>query len=557
MKADSTATAERASDPSKRTDERAPVALIDDARAEGEAVAPAKLDAASRRKVAALLLSVLVVSLCAIIYQLQIAAISSYLLGNSVQQFSFTIGLFMFALGLGSWLSKLVTERLIERLLLLELGLAIAGGATSYVLFSFYAVSKAYYAAMIGTTLVVGTLVGLEIPLLARLARRFASLRVALAEVLTWDYVGALIGAVLFPLFLLPTLGLLPTAPAVGLLNTVVCVVLLGAFWSETPRRRLWAALSAVVAGLLAAALALSTTVSSAIDKRLYLDEVLFVKQTPYQKMVVTRWNQDTRLFLNGHLQFSSADEHRYHEALVHPAMTTTVSRERVLILGGGDGLAVRDVLRHHGVREVVLVDIDPAVTELARTFPPLVRQNGDSLRDGRVRLVHQDAFQYLAELPASERFGVILSDLPDPTNESLAKLYSVEMYRLVRQHLAHGGVLAVQSTSPFFARQAYWAIESTLRAASFATLPYHLYVPSFGDWGFHLAVAAPMGGGAPPRWPAELPVTTRFLNADVLRAALAFGNDSARTGEIHVNSLQQPVLQSLYHAGWSRWTVP
>ena len=532
---------------------RAPVGQ----EASPEVVKP-RLTLRERRQVLALFLAVLIVSLCAIVYQLQIAAISSYLLGNSVQQFSFTIGLFMFALGLGSWISKLVHERLLERLLLLELLLALAGGATSYVLFTFYAVTKAYYASMIVTTITVGTLVGLEIPLLARLAHRFASLRVALAEVLTWDYVGALIGAVLFPLLLLPTLGLLPTAPAVGLLNVIVCAVLLAAFWQELERPTLWAVLSILVAAVLTAGLTLAQTASSAIDKRLYLDEVLLVKQTPYQRVVVTKWNRDTRLFLNGHLQFSSTDEHRYHEALVHPAMSTSVSREQVLILGGGDGLAVREVLKYPDVKRIVLVDIDPAVTELAKTFPPLVRQNDNALADPRVLVVHQDAFQYLADRPSTdERFGVVLSDLPDPTNESLSKLYSVEFYRLVRQHLAHGGTFAAQSTSPFFARDAYWCIAATLRAAAFATRAYHTYIPSFGDWGFHLATATDVRAPHTPRWPEALTVKTKYLNADVLRAALAFGGDAEQVQNPRVNSLQQPLLQGLYHAGWSRWTVP
>lgn len=514
-----------------------------------ELVPERRLSARERRQVGALLVSVLIVSLCGIVYQLQIGAISSYLLGNSVRQFSFTIGLFMFSLGLGAWLSRLARERLLERLLLIEIALGLVGGLTSYVLFSVYALAMTYYTAMIATTVAVGTLVGLEVPLLARMAQRYCTLREALAEVLSWDYVGGLIGAVIFPLVLLPSLGLLATAPAVGLLNVAVGALLLAAYWGEIGRRRAWVAGVVLAIGALAVALALSTPAGAALDRRLYLDEVVLVRQTPYQKIVVTRWNEDTRLFLNGHIQFSSVDEHRYHEALVHPAMASSVSREEVLILGGGDGLAAREVLKYPEVRRVLVVDIDPEVTELCRTFPPIVRQNGGALSDGRVRIVNEDAFTWLANAPP-ERFGVILSDLPDPTTEDLAKLYSVEMFRLVRQHLAMGGVFAIQSTSPFFARAAYWAIGETLGAAGLKTLAYHAYVPSFGDWGFHLAAHGP------PRMPDRVPVSTRFLSPETLRAMLAFGHDTARL-PVPVNSLQRPVLQELYQAGWSRWTVP
>ncbi len=482
-----------------------------------------------------------------------IGALSSYLLGSSVTQFSLTIGLFMSSMGLGSWASRFLHDDLADRFVEVEVALGIVGGLSVLALFAAFAFTAVYQVVMVLACLAIGTLVGLEIPILTRIVRQYTTLREALSGVLAWDYLGALVGSLLFPLVLLPTAGLVRASVAMGLLNLAVALVVWRTFSAELrhPRRLLAATLGGAAA--LAVAFAFGGGLAAAIEQRLYRDEVVLVRQTPYQRLVVTRWRDDVRLYIDGNLQFSSTDEYRYHEALVHPALEEAPDRSRVLILGGGDGLAAREVLRHRGVEEVVVVDIDPEMTELGRSFEPFVRLSLDALNDPRVRVVNEDAFKFLQRDAGS--YGAVLADLPDPNHETLAKLYSVPFYRLIRRRLAPGGVLAVQSTSPLQAPEAFWCIHRTLEAVFCEgveppcdrVLPYHLLVPSFGDWGFQLAAR-----DAPARLPETGPPGTRFFGPAAARTMAVFPRD-LREREVRPSTLIDPVVLRYYARGWTR----
>jgi spermidine synthase len=281
-------------------------------------------------------------------------------------------------------------------------------------------------------------------------------------------------------------------------------------------------------------------------EASLYKETVVHTEQTRYQKVVLTQWQDEVRLYLDGHLQFSSVDEYRYHESLVQPAMALTRSRERVLVIGGGDGLAVREVLKHPDVQEVELVDIDPAVTRLARRDLRLTAINKNALNYPKVRIFNEDAFAFLQR--AHVPYGVIILDLPDPRFEALAKLYSVEGYRLCHRHLAMGGVLVTQATSPYYARRSYWTIAATLEAAGFEVFPYHAYVPSFGEWGFHLAAPQTIQ-------PAQirLPVAGRFFEESMFEHMLHFPDDMGRV-TVEANRMDRPHIARYYREDWSAW---
>ena len=297
---------------------------------------------------------------------------------------------------------------------------------------------------------------------------------------------------------------------------------------------------------LLVATLFAATPMIDLFESTLYRDEVIHAEQSPYQRIVLTRFRDDLRLYLDGSLQASSRDEYRYHESLVHPVMSLTASRERVLVLGGGDGLVTKQVLRYADVRSVTVVDIDPAMTRLAREHPALRELNGDSFADPRVTVVNADAYTYLAE--SSDLWGAILVDFPDPRSEPLVKLYSVSFYGLLRRHLARGGVAATQATSPLFARQAFWCIVTTAEAAGLTALPYHAYVPSFGEWGFVLLAEHRV---APET--IRLSVETRFLTDALLPTLFHFPSDMARL-EATPSRLDTPTILPYYERGWSRW---
>jgi len=390
-----------------------------------------------------------------------------------------------------------------------------------------------------------GALVGLEIPLLMRILKNRFEFKDVVAHVLAWDYLGALGASLLFPAVLVPELGLVRSAMAFGIVNAAVALWSTYLFRDVLVQRRAMQGACVAVIALLCVGFVGAERLTRAAERSIYADEIVFTRDSRFQRIVLTAWKNDLRLFLNGHLQFSSRDEYRYHEALVHPGLAALPSARRVLVLGGGDGLAVREVLRYPGVQQVTLVDLDPEMTRLFRDHSVLVKLNGGSLRSPRVRVVNADAFVWLAE--TDEMFDFVVVDFPDPSNYAVGKLYTTAFYRLLDRRLSRGGLAVVQSTSPMFARRAFWSIDATLRDAGFRTHPYHLYVPSFGEWGF---ILAGRGGYEPP---TALPAGLRFLTPSIVPALFDFPADM-RPVPAEVNRLDDQVLVRYYDQDWKEF---
>lgn len=489
-----------------------------------------------------LFLSVFLIAACGLVYELIAGAAASYLLGDSILQFSTVIGAYLFAMGAGSWLSRYLTRSLVARFISIELMVGLLGGFSSTLLFFAFAWSQGFRFLLYAVVLAIGVLVGLEIPLLMRILRERYQLRELVANVLTFDYLGALGASLLFPLFLVPRLGLVRGAMLFGLINALVALWSTWIFRAHLPQPLVQRAAAALVVVLLGAGIALGDRITDTADAALYADEVILARSTPYQRIAVTRWKDDIRLYLNGHLQFSSRDEYRYHEALVHPGLASIAAPRRALVLGGGDGLAVREILRYPSIRSVTLVDLDPEMTRLFSTHALLAGLNGNALRDPRVRIVNADAFPWLES--SREPFDFIAADFPDPNNYSLGKLYTTAFYRLLKRSLAAGGAAAVQSTSPMFARQSFWCIHETLKTAGFRTYPYHAYVPSFGEWGYVLATHS--------EWspPERLPSGLRFLTPANVHALFEFPPDLAPV-PAEPNRLFDQVLVRYYDREW------
>ncbi len=439
----------------------------------------------------ALFISVCLIAACGLIYELVAGALASYLLGDSVTQFSTIIGTYLFAMGIGSWLSRFVTRGVVTRFVVVELLVGVVGGLSSLVLFLAFAYTEAFRPTLYTLVTLIGILVGLEIPLLMRILKDRFSFKDVVSNVLTFDYIGALFASLLFPLLLVPRLGLVRSALLFGVINVAVGLWSTWLFRDVLPRRRALQATGVIALLVLAAGLWKGQAITTLAEEGMYADPIILAKDTRYQRIVLTSWKDDLRLYLNGHLQFASRDEYRYHEALVHPGLSASAAHGRVLVLGGGDGLAVREILKYPDVKQITLVDLDEGMTQLFRTHPRLTELNAKSLTDPRVTVVNADAFTWLDTHP--QQFDFVVIDFPDPSNYHVGKLYTSAFYRLVKQHLAPGAFLVVQSTSPMFARQSYWSIVTTLEGAGLRTWPYHVYVPSFGDWGFviHGGVAA------------------------------------------------------------------
>jgi spermidine synthase len=496
----------------------------------------------------ALYVNVFVVATCGLVYELLAGTLGSYLLGDSVTQFSLVIGLYLSAMGLGAWLSRRLVKGLARRFLEVELGVAVVGGLSAPVLFVAFGTITSFQVVLLGFVAAIGTLVGLEIPLIMRILEGSLSFKDLVSRVLTFDYIGALAAAVMFPLLLVPQLGLVRTSLLMGTLNAAIA---LWGTWLLGPRlgkARLGVRVRAavVLVGMIVA-LGFADRFTMWAEDSMYSDPVVYTQTTPYQRVLVTRGRSGFNLFLNGNLQFASADEYRYHEALVHPAMVAAdAPPRRVLILGGGDGLALREVLAHPSVEHVTLVDLDPAMTGLARRFPPLAELARHSFQDRRVRVINDDAMVWLEA--NADLWDVILVDFPDPNTYALAKLYTRLFYTRVHARLAPGGAMSVQATSPLFARHSYWCVIETMRAAGFAVRPYQVAVPSFGVWGFGLAKAAPF---EPPRRAPN--VALRFLNDAALAMMFEMPADMTEV-PVEINQLDNQVLVRYYEREWRRW---
>ncbi|HEX6704994.1 MAG TPA: polyamine aminopropyltransferase [Albitalea sp.] len=497
----------------------------------------------------ALLASVFVVAACGLVYELAAGALASYLLGDSILQFSTVIGAYLFAMGVGSYLSRFFERQLVAHFLRIELMVGLIGGLMPGALFALHtAAAPSFRFSLYVLVLAVGTLVGLEIPLVMRILKRHFRARYALShlvsQVLTFDYLGALAVSVAFPLLLVPQLGLIRTGVFFGLLNAGVAVWTLWLFRAELRRLAWHVAACVVTVAALLAAFGGADRVTSWAEDRFYGDHIVYSESSAYQRVVVTASNAGVRLFLNGNLQFHSRDEYRYHEALVHPAMAAQGAPRRVLVLGGGDGMAVREVLRHPGVEQVTLVELDAHVSTLFAEQPLLRRLNGDSLHSPKVAIVNADAFSWLDTHEAM--FDVIVVDFPDPTNFSIGKLYTTSFYKLIDEHLAAGGFAVVQTTSPLIARKSFWTVAATIEAVGLTATPYHAHVPSFGEWGFILASRRPW------RPPAALPAGLRFLDLAGLPALFAFPPDMARV-PAEPNRLSNQVLVQTFEQEWGK----
>ncbi len=528
----------------------------------GDATGPGGGATGPRPGELALLASVFFIAACGLLYELVAGALASWLLGDSVLQFSTIIGAYLFAMGIGSFLSRFVERQLVATFLRVELLVGLVGGTLPAVLFIAHnllhtvpGASGPFRVLLYGLVLLVGTFVGLEIPLVMRILKaRFRDrwrLSELVSQVLTFDYLGALAVAVAFPLVLLPQLGAIRTGVVFGLLNAAVAAWALWLFRGELRHVRAHVLACVGVIGLLITVGLGADRLTTWAEDRFYGERIVHAASSPYQRIVVTAGAAghagsagQVRLFLNGNLQFDSRDEYRYHEALVHPAMAAHGAPRRVAILGGGDGLALREVLRYPSVEQVWLVDLDAAVTDLFAREPRLRRLNAQAFDSPKVQVVNTDAFTWLES--HEEVFDVVIVDFPDPSNFSLGKLYTTSFYALLDRHLAASGYAAIQSTSPLVARRSFWTVVATLESVGLAATPYHVHVPSFGEWGFIVASRRPW------RAPERLPEGLRFLTPDGMPALLHFPPDMARV-PAEPNRLTNQALVRTFEEEWGR----
>ena len=537
-------------------------------------------------------LAIFVMGGCGIAYEYSLSKVSSDLLGNSVQQWAVVIAVMLFFMGVGAEIQQRLPDRwMVDALAGSQILLALLGGFGPLILIQVFAYYPLHFSlAHYGLISICGLLIGLEIPLITRLNEAFMpSMRHNIGKVLRMDYAGALLGGLFWTFLLIPRFTITRTALILALITLAGAFACLWIFRHQAQRSLLWTVLLAGALALCGAGFWKSGDWAFHAEQSLYRDQVIYAKTSPYQRIVLTRGrNGNLRCYINGHLQFSEDDEYIYHELLTHPAMALARKRERILILGGGDGLALREVLKYPTVREVTLVDLDPEMTMMAATQPDVVRLNGGALSDERLRLktipaegsgetakivtpngsarflnaktsfpdielVHEDASRYVAK--AGGTFDVIILDFPDPSSPGLAKLYGLSFYGQLHALLNEGGVVIQQSTSPWHARDAFCCIGRTLEAAEFSVMPIHVNIPSFGDWGWWIAVpksnksTAELTDSFSKIKTFEVP--RRYLTQSTLQAAAVFAPTALDTQFDDITTLDDPAIYRHYLKAW------
>ena len=498
------------------------------------------------------LFSTIVVGMCSIIYELLISTVSSYFLGDSVKQFSIIIGVYMAFMGVGSWLSRYFNRNLIFNFVCIELILGIVGAFSVPLCYFYFAYADftGFNLFIIFLVAIIGTLTGLEIPLLTKILEKDRHSEEGLSDVLTLDYLGALVATLIFPFILIPFMGVYKSSLLFGFINITIGVANFIVFRNEIKtalqKKRIYILISASVLLLVAFAYVRANQFLRQWNENLFKYPVVYEEASAYQNIVLTDNGDEFRLYLNGAIQFSSRDEYRYHEALVHVPAQNLRKIKQALILGGGEGLAARELLKYSEITQLDIVDLDPAVTKIASENQSFLELNNEALLDPKVKIYNEDAFRWLME--NEQIYDIIIVDLPDPTNESLSKLYSTAFYNLVSNHLEPDGIMVTQATSPELSPKAFWSIEKSLQATDFEYIyPYQVSVPSFGTWGFMMASKTKL---TPAINRSE--IERKFVDSELLEHIFFFPSDIKQTREeAELSTLDRPTILEYYLEHW------
>jgi len=497
--------------------------------------------------------------LSGIVAEYVLSTLATYFLGDSVFQWSMIVSIMLFSMGLGSRFSKFFENNLLSTFINIEFILSIIVSFISLIIYTVSAWTHFTAEMIYSLSILVGMLIGMEIPLVIRINERYESLKVNVSSAMENDYYGSLLGGVFFAFVGLPYLGITHTPFVLGSINFGVAIVLIITLWHEMdkPFQQKLTVLSTLIGIVIVVGALSAQHIIDLTAQKKYKDQIIYDRQTKYQKIVITQSGTEYWLYINGNQQLSTLDERAYHEALVHPAILSHPGPERVLVLGGGDGCAVRELLKHPVVKTITLVDLDPVMTELGKSHPVISSINGESLHHPKVSIVNQDAFTFLEA--STQHFDVIIVDLPDPKSVDIGRMYSVEFYSVALNRLRNDGLLVTQAGSPFFAEKGFFCIEKTMQFAGFQTIPYHHYLKTLGEWGWVVGKKSPGSGSnrMEKNQFTGLPfdnVSTKWINKDAMEMMLAFGKPQTDTSKIKSNTLEHPVLHEYYLKG--KWDL-
>ena len=503
-------------------------------------------------------LALFATGLSGIVAEYVLSTLATYFLGDSVFQWTMIMSIMLFSMGFGSRISRYIHTGLLQKFIYLEFTLSLLVAFVSVISY----LASAYYGenafVIYGLSILVGLLIGMEIPMVMRLNDEFEELKVNASSVMEKDYYGSLLGGVFFAFIGLPYLGLTYTPFVLGTINFMVACLLIYILWNGlegSAKKQLIGLIGAVVIILLAGVSRAQSIIDFGEELR-YKDRVIFSEQTRYQRIVITQGGEDFWLFINGNQQLSSIDEVMYHEPLVHPAMGLLKEPKNILVLGGGDGGAVREVLKYPSVEKITLIDLDPKMTELGQRHEWLVAMNQGALNHEKVEIIHDDGYTRMA---AEKRFfDAIIIDLPDPKTVELGRLYSYEFYKLCHSRLRPHGIIITQAGSPYYAARAFNCIDQTMAEAGFTTAPLHNQVVSLGEWGWVLGAKS----GEKMQLKKALQslkfegIETRWINHEAMTLVTSFGKRVFPDDEkpVEINQIHNPVLYKYYLNG--KWEL-
>jgi len=494
--------------------------------------------------------SLLATGIAGVVAEYILATLASYFLPDATVQWTMIISVMLFSMGIGSRLSRFLIHDLLDKFVWIEIALSILISFTASIVFV-AAGRTVYYGIIIyALSICIGLLIGMEIPLVTRINEKYEELRLNIASVMSWDYIGSLIGGVFFVFIGIPYLGMTYTPYALGLVNLLVASIIIFKLSNSlksknTLRFAFLATFILIISGCV-----FSEKIILFGEQKRYKDKIIHIEQSRYQKIVITESKGYYWLFINGNQQLSSFDEWMYHEPLVQIPLALSNQKQKILIMGGGDGCAVRELLKHPEIEEITLVDLDPKMTILASTHPALLSMNQHSLSDKKVTIIHQDAFIYARE--SNKKYDLVIIDLPDPRTIDINKLYTKNFYGYINDLLADDGIVITQAGSPYFATKAFYCIEKTMQETGFYTLPIHNQVITMGEWGWVIGskILNKVGMKKKLHQTDFSKKNHKWLNNESVALLTSFGKPMVDTSGIKVNTLARPCLPNYYLKG-------
>ncbi|WP_103866629.1 polyamine aminopropyltransferase [Aquimarina sp. I32.4] len=480
-----------------------------------------------------------------------LSTLASYFIGDVIIQWTIVLSIMLFAMGIGSHTSRLVTKRLLLTFLFIEFSLSLLISFSPLLVYAIAAKSEFIHVLIYGLALLVGFCIGFEIPLATRLNEVYEPLNKNISNIMSWDYIGSLIGGLLFAFWGLPYLGITNTAFTFGALNFVVAVLLFWNYRSLLVLEKRWI-IGSILAliSILSIGFIKSENIILYSEQSRYKDKIVYQEQSEYQKITITQWKEHYWLFINGNQQLSTFDEFLYHEPMVHPIMALTPEHKNILIIGGGDGFNVKELLKYKEVSTITVVDLDPAMTKLGKEFEGIVKYNESALHHPKVKIVNDDGFTFLEK---NETFyDVIIIDLPDAKTIEINKLYSLEFYHLAHHALRPNGHIITQAGSPYYATKAFFCIDKTMKAAGFTNLQMHNQVLTLGEWGWVLGSKKYTKKQMINRLKqtSYKKLNNKWLNQEAIDLITSFGKPLIDTTMVEINTINSPMLYKYYLDG-------